>query len=212
MRRAINLSSAPVSGAAHLPAEVASRSELAAVSAPGTAVTMLRVEGFANAVATQVQDLVSFVGDRGGSVILDRSDSRRAWREAGSAAYFSGRATQLWHLSVPPSRGADLIGALPGELQARHYLDWAGGGLWLEGPPADDAHAPAIRTALSAAAGYDGHATLIRADAAVRAAVAPFQPPSVAAAMLAEQVRRQFDPQGVFNPGRMYAGQSCKPD
>jgi glycolate oxidase FAD binding subunit len=43
----------------------------------------------------------------------------------------------------------------------------------------------------------------MRASEAVRTAVAPFQPPSPAVAALSERVRRQFDPQGIFNPGRM---------
>ena len=58
---------------------------------------------------------------------------------------------------------------------------------------------------LAQAAGGDGHATLMRADAEVRAQVAPFQPLAAGVAALTERVRAQFDPQRIFNPGRMYA-------
>ena len=57
--------------------------------------------------------------------------------------------------------------------------------------------------ALAKVAGADGHATLMRASQEVRACTPPFQPPSPAVAALSERVRRQFDPQGIFNPGRM---------
>ena len=40
---------------------------------------------------------------------------------------------------------------------------------------------------------------------AVRAQVAPFQPLAAGVAALTERVRAQFDPQRIFNPGRMYA-------
>jgi glycolate oxidase FAD binding subunit len=51
-----------------------------------------------------------------------------------------------------------------------------------------------------------GHATLIRAPAAVRAAVEVFTPEPAALAALSARVRRSFDPHGVLNAGRMWAG------
>ena len=41
---------------------------------------------------------------------------------------------------------------------------------------------------------------------AVRATEDPFQPLAPGVAALTERVRAQFDPQGIFNPGRMYGG------
>jgi glycolate oxidase FAD binding subunit len=55
-----------------------------------------------------------------------------------------------------------------------------------------------------AAAG--GHATLIRAPAALRAKVDVFQPEPAGLAALTARVREGFDPRGVLNPGRMWAG------
>jgi glycolate oxidase FAD binding subunit len=51
-----------------------------------------------------------------------------------------------------------------------------------------------------------GHATLIRAPAAVRAKVDVFTPEPPALAALSQRVRKGFDPQGVLNAGRMWAG------
>ena len=51
-----------------------------------------------------------------------------------------------------------------------------------------------------------GHATLIRAPAAVRAAIAVFAPQEAAAAALTKRVKESFDPKGALNPGRMWAG------
>jgi glycolate oxidase FAD binding subunit len=70
-------------------------------------------------------------------------------------------------------------------------------------PAADDAHAPLVRAAVAAAG---GHATLIRAPAAVRATVGVFSPEPAPLAALTDRVRKSFDPQGVLNPGRMWAG------
>ena len=48
-----------------------------------------------------------------------------------------------------------------------------------------------------------GHATLIRAPEAVRAAVPVFQPAAAAARRAGARVKESFDPKGLFNPGRM---------
>jgi glycolate oxidase FAD binding subunit len=55
-----------------------------------------------------------------------------------------------------------------------------------------------------AAAG--GHATLVRAPQAVRASVDSFHPETGALAALTRRVKENFDPRGVLNPGRMWAG------
>ena len=47
---------------------------------------------------------------------------------------------------------------------------------------------------------------MMRAADAVRATEDPFQPLAPGVAALTERVRAQFDPQGIFNPGRMYGG------
>jgi glycolate oxidase FAD binding subunit len=47
---------------------------------------------------------------------------------------------------------------------------------------------------------------LFRADPAVRASVHVFEPLASNLAALSRRVKESFDPNGVLNPGRMYAG------
>jgi glycolate oxidase FAD binding subunit len=70
-------------------------------------------------------------------------------------------------------------------------------------PASNDARAPLVRATVAAAG---GHATLIRAPAAVRAAVDVFTPEAPPLAALTVRVRQSFNPQGVLNAGRMWAG------
>jgi len=46
----------------------------------------------------------------------------------------------------------------------------------------------------------------VRAPAAIRAAVDVFEPQEVALRALSKRVKEGFDPKGVLNPGRMWAG------
>ncbi len=71
------------------------------------------------------------------------------------------------------------------------------------GPDDGEAAAGALRPAL---AECGGHATLVRAPPELRARIAPFQPQPEALAALGRRVKQGFDPKGVLNPGRMYAG------
>ncbi|MFO0990110.1 MAG: FAD-linked oxidase C-terminal domain-containing protein [Alphaproteobacteria bacterium] len=47
---------------------------------------------------------------------------------------------------------------------------------------------------------------LVRAPAALRASVAVFEPQDPVTAALTRRIKEGFDPRGVLNPGRMYAG------
>ena len=79
----------------------------------------------------------------------------------------------------------------------------AGGLIWVALAASDDAGATLVRRAVAAAG---GHATLIRAGAALRAAAEVFAPQDAAVAALTKRVKESFDPKGVLNPGRMWAG------
>jgi glycolate oxidase FAD binding subunit len=199
---------AAVTGAAHLPADVASRSQIPAVADAGAGATLLRLEGVTPSLVAGLDHLRDLLDGLAPTLVLDAAETAALWREVADAAYFAGSEDRVvWSLSVPPSRAAALGSALAAELAGRCFYDWAGGAIWLEASAAPDAHAAIVRERLAAAVGRDGHATLISAPAAVRAAIPPFQPQEPGLAALSARVKAQFDPHGLFNPGRMYGGQ-----
>ena len=197
MSRALGCA-AQVSSAAHLPAGIAPGFK-------GHAATLLRVEGVSPSVAARIGHLSQLFEDAGEQVLLDREASQGLWRDIADVAYFAGATRPVWKLSVPPAMGARVGARLAHDLAGRCFYDWGGGAIWLEVPEAPDGHAARVRQILAEVVGSDGHATLMRASPQVRASVPPFQPLAPAVAALTERVRRQFDPQGLFNPGRMYA-------
>ena len=80
------------------------------------------------------------------------------------------------------------------------FYDWAGGLVWLAVAPAPDCHEKAVRTAVNTTG---GHATLIRAPEAARAALPVFHPQPPALATLSARVKTSFDPERILNRGRM---------
>ena len=197
MTRALG-SAAEVSGAAHLPAGVASLLPRAAGAA-----TLLRLEGTTLSVAERIALLRRELG--GACVEMEAAESRAVWRALRDVAPFQGTEEAVWRLSVPPAAGAAVMQAIAasGVTGVRHFYDWGGGLIFLALPAEGDAAAAPIRAALKP---MGGHATLMRAPLSLRAAVDVFQPQAPALAALARRVKESFDPAGRLNPGRMYHG------
>jgi FAD/FMN-containing dehydrogenase len=94
----------------------------------------------------------------------------------------------LWRLSVPPA-------VVPLELSGTQLIEWGGAQRWWR----STAPAAQIR---AIAARVGGHAGLVRA--ADKSAGA-FARPSEALMQIHRRLKQSFDPQGIFNPGRLYA-------
>lgn len=94
----------------------------------------------------------------------------------------------LWRISV----ANDSRPALPAGSQ---LIDWGGAQRWLK----TEADADAIRTAATAAGGHASCFTPGVTDS-------PLHPLPEVLLRYHRQLKAQLDPQGLFNPGRMYAG------
>jgi glycolate oxidase FAD binding subunit len=201
-------SSCDVSAAGHLPADTAAR--LPAQEITGGAVTALRLEGFSPSVAARKRALEALMKPFGELGSADEAVSRRLWTAIRDATPFaahpsmpSPREGELWRISTTPSRGADLTAAIARSVRTQMFYDWAGGLIWLAVETDDDGGTAHVQRAVCT---FGGHATLIRAPASVRAAIDVFAPQDRALAALTKRVKESFDPQGVLNPGRMWAG------
>lgn len=194
-----------VSAAAHVPARAAER--IGEVASAHTPVTAFRLEGVAPSVAQRRTVLEKIVAPFGTLAVLEEATSRAFWRGVRDVVPFAATGPSgerdIWRISTEPIRGPGIGRTLADRAGAEILYDWAGGLVWAALPAADDAHASLVRSAVAAAG---GHATLIRAPAAVRVAVAVFTPEAAPIAALTERIRKSFDPQGVLNPGRMWAG------
>ncbi|HVI30025.1 FAD-binding protein [Hansschlegelia sp.] len=180
-----------VTGAAYLPARGDTPS-----------CTCLRLENFESQLRYRTAALEKALGHRGPTNRLDVPTSRALWREIAAAAPLLGpERRMIWRISAAPTRAAELVAKLRPVI-ASHFYDWSGGLVWIAVEPAEDACAGVVRPAVQAAR---GHATLIRAPLATRAAVEVFEPQAPALARLTRAVTAAFDPEGVLNPGRMHA-------
>ena len=140
----------------------------------------LRLSGAAPAVEAGVRAL--------GGESIDTDAAGRFWREVREQqhAWFAGEAP-LWRVSLP---GA----AEPLDLDAPQLIEWGGALRWLRGSmPAEQIRERARR--------LGGHATLFRGGDHHDV----FTPLSAPLLAIHRRLKQEFDPAGIFNPGRMYA-------
>ncbi|WP_022704010.1 glycolate oxidase subunit GlcE [Pseudorhodobacter ferrugineus] len=155
----------------------------------------LRIEGMIGSVAYRSGALRKLLG--AGWDVVEAAQSAILWREIRDVAPFMGQAGAVWRISIKPSDMPQVLAVLS---QAQTLCDWGGGLIWALVPDAGDAQAGALRGALAA---MGGHATLVRAGAAVYDTTPAFHPEPAALATLSKTLRAKFDPRGILNPGMM---------
>ena len=142
-------------------------------------VLTLRLSGAGAAVAAAC-DIIG--GER-----FDDADAFWAGVREQQSAFFADDAP-LWRLSLPST-------AAPLDLPGAPLIEWGGAQRWLK----SDAPAATLR---EAAARAGGHATLFRGSDKSAGAFQPLPAPLMA---IHRNLKRNFDPQGLFNPGRLYS-------
>ena len=125
----------------------------------------------------------------------DLHDDGELWHKLREQRHAFFTATQpIWRLSIASNTP-------PGDIAGKWLYEWGGALRWL----VSDAPADRIR-AYARAAG--GHATLVHnkpADSGQHADEV-FQPLPGGMMRLHQRLKAAFDPQGILNPGHMYAG------
>ncbi|MFD2111643.1 glycolate oxidase subunit GlcE [Thiorhodococcus fuscus] len=133
---------------------------------------------------------VSSAAESIGGDPLDESTAEILWRDQirdQAHPFFAGDGS-LWRLSLPSA-----VAALP--LSGDQLIEWSGCLRWLR----SDRSAEEIRRQVAA---VGGHATLFRGG---DRSGEVFHPLSETAMRLHRRVKQAFDPEGILNPGRLYA-------
>ncbi len=164
----------------------------------------VRLRGAVAAVEAAVLKMGAHVQALGAAVTrMDNTQATSDWQASGEQAlpFFTQAPTPdacLWRLSVPQTAPALNLQSLG--LQDRPYIEWHGAQRWVWAPAAQ---AGALR-ALAHRVG--GHAVLFRTstlhgDADKAAGV--FSPLDAVQQRIQDQLKKQFDPAGILNPGRI---------
>jgi glycolate oxidase FAD binding subunit len=192
-----------VSGAVHLQASFAARLRHDGLQAQRKSVTALRIETYSTSLSYRVGRLREALAAYGDIHELDDDGSRAFWGELRELSVLQGSDAPLWRISTTPRAGPAVVAAITRYMDCKAYYDWSGGLIWAEVLDTADAGAADIRRVI---ASHGGHATLIRAAPAVRAAIDVFQPVEPGLAAITRGIKSVFDPHDVLNRGRLLSG------
>lgn len=197
--RAVSRTPHEPSGLACLPAGTLMPPSLLGFAGHPKPLALIRIEGPERSVKSRAERVAAMA--HGSPILLERIASRGLWRSLRELEPLSvGADERLWRLSVPPGQGHEAMEALRRAGAARGFYDWGGGLVWAILPATADSAAHA------AAAMAGGHARLLRSGSDTPPAGEVFAPLPEPQRRLHEQLKRAFDPSGILNPGRMYAG------
>jgi len=150
----------------------------------------VRLRGAVAAVESACERL----GREAGGERMDNAQAGPDWAACRhqTLPFFTAPAPDLclWRLSVPQTAPV-----LP--LPYAQLIEWQGAQRWLW------ASASAAGDIRSATAAVNGHATLFRAGADGAPGVPRFDRQSAVIQTITQRLRAEFDPAGIFNPGRM---------
>lgn len=155
---------------------------------------LLRLRGALAAVQTALAGM-----KQQGATVVDPEAASPFWTglrnhsdeyfQRAESAVKTNPATALWRLSVPQT-------APPLKLAGEQLIEWGGAQRWLVSA------LPAAQVR-DAATQVGGHATLFRAQDKAAGVFAPLQSPLD---QIHRDLKKSFDPTGLFNPGRLYPG------
>ena len=160
----------------------------------------VRLRGAVAAVQAACPRMLTDMQALGGEAVrLDNAQASPDWNACREQTlpFFKTPAPELglWRLSVPQTTAAL-------DLPYAQLIEWHGGQRWLWAPLSAQ---QSLRRAATAARGT---ATLFRAPDALQTSVAErFNPLAPALQQIHQRLKHEFDPAGIFNPGRMYIDQ-----
>lgn len=174
------------------------------------ALTMIRVEGFSGSVKYRTEQLKELLApllpkNAAISLDLDQDKTTAEWKRVRDVEAFHSAQGAVWRISCRAGDGPAIAAEIRKALDVETIYDWAGGLIWLLLAKGTRGAGNIIRKAVNA---KGGHATLFRRDASVDEIIPAFHPEAPRIAEISENLRHQFDPAGILNPGRMVlAGQ-----
>ncbi len=153
---------------------------------------LLRLDGFEESVkyrTTALRDYLQKYDIGVDKIVDDQAENAQLWKTVRDVTPFASTDHDIWRMSIKPT-DIQKLGQITGPDKV--VLDWAGGLVWAACEPGTD-----VRAKMN---GIAGHATLVRATDFSQPA---FHPEAAPLAKLANDLRAQFDPKGILNPGLM---------
>ena len=194
-----------ISGLAFIPEWIVPRLNMHKELGHRNSLTMIRLEGPAASVRERIHLIKEPLSYKGLQVVYGEEQSNAVWEALRDVKPFwdDKQTPVVMKLSIPPSAMLDLVRVIEQIGGCDWYVDAAGAWIWVgicHGSPEDK-----INTLRREIASITGSAVLYRAPEAVKRNTGIYSGRSAALTSLTRRIKQGFDPENIFNPGRLYS-------
>ncbi len=191
-------SSLEISGACFFPNENVSFFTLNDVK-KDTSALGLRLQGPKSSVAERMLSLKKIFKDRS-IIILDMFQTSIFWREIKNLEGYANTNGCICKVSLPITNMRNFLNHFE-NIEYKYFLDWGGNIAWcLLSNPED------INQMRTFCLKHDGHLTVFRADDNFRKTHEFLTNSDTKLRIISKKLKESFDPKGILNPNKMYAG------
>jgi len=191
-------SSLEISGACFFPNDNVSFLTLNDVKKDSSALG-LRIQGPKTSVTERMQTLAKMFKDRS-VVSLDMYQTSIFWREVKNLEGFSNNEVYICKISLPVTNMENFLKHFE-NINFKYFLDWGGNIAWCALSNQRDLDQMRIFCLK-----HDGHLTVLRADDNFRKSEEFLTNSNPNLRILSKKLKESFDPKGILNPNKMYAG------
>jgi len=193
-----------INGLAFLPGFISKNCDLNIGFKTDSSLTLIRLEGSEASVKERVVTIQKLILSSLEVKYVSQENSIKIWEKIRDVSFFSATDSLaiILKLSVPPSSGIDIIKVLDSSEHCNWYLDAAGGWIWVS-LKEDDAE-KMIRSIRKILSLHGGSAVLYSATDNIKKNAGIFSQMPKAVATLNRQIKENFDPKNILNPGRLY--------
>tara|TARA_B100000963_G_scaffold328727_1_gene317547 strand:- start:821 stop:2023 length:1203 start_codon:yes stop_codon:yes gene_type:complete len=191
-------SSLEISGACFFPHDNVSYLTLNDVKKDSSALG-LRVQGPKTSVAERMQTLKKMFKDKS-VIILDMYQTSIFWREVKNLEGFSVSDEYICKVSLPITNMRNFLNNFE-NIKFKYFLDWGGNVAWCALSNKNDLDQMRIFCLK-----HDGHLTVLRANDNFRKSEEFLSNSNTNLRILSKKLKESFDPKGILNPNKMYAG------
>ena len=191
-------SSLEVSGACFFPHDNVSFFTLNDVKKDSSALG-LRIQGPKPSVAERIQSLKKIFKDES-VIILDMFQTSIFWREIKNLEGYANTKGYICKVSLPITNMRNFLNHFENK-EYKYFLDWGGNIAWCLLSSIENIDQMRIFCLK-----HDGHLTVFRADDNFRKSSEFLTNSDTQIRVLSKKLKESFDPKGILNPNKMYAG------
>ena len=172
-------------------------------------VTALRVEGTKKSVQERIESLNKILPEVKEKTTLEIYQSDLFWKMTANLECFNNSQNLIAKISLPPTETNSFINQFCEEemleINNRYFVEWAGGLVFLEIGDSDPSYL--ILEKIKKFCKEKGcHITIIKANATFRRTGFFISSSDANVKILTSKIKHSFDPKGILNPGKIYAG------